>query len=96
MSESPKKIWVGDTEESSGYWVAMDAYSDTTPYIREDLVLELVEALNLFIEKYPSMFGYPGEPQVKIKRALAKLVESHEKYNALLCLSDTFVFIFSG
>lgn len=44
MSEAPKKIWVDDKWEAHPRGPLI-ATNDVTPYIREDIVLGLVDAL---------------------------------------------------
>ena len=69
---APKKIWVDDG------MIAWAQYSeDDTPYIREDVVLELVEAL---VDATDAMtaFAELNRDTAKAKAVLAKLEESHE------------------
>lgn len=72
MNERPKKIWVDDG------MIAWAQYSeDDTPYIREDVVLELVETLKkLRVWTSPAIHNEYVKPM--IEAALAKLEESHD------------------
>ena len=83
MNEAPKKIWL-DSDMT-----AWKQYSeDDIPYIRADIVDELVEALEEgmeFNEAYwklinfsPSDTGLIKELTDKARAALKKLEESHE------------------
>ena len=83
MNEAPKKIWLGSD------MMTWEQYSeDDTPYIRADIVDELVEALEKgmeFNEAYwklinfsPSDTGLIKELTDKARAALKKLEESHE------------------
>jgi len=49
MTEAPKKIWVDDKWEAHprGPLIATD---DITPYVREDIVFGLVEALEMCVK----------------------------------------------
>ena len=70
MSEAPKKIWV-DIEECSAGPVKFN--DDEIPYIRADIVDELVEALKNCLE----FNGYYFDTEHALA-ALAKLEESHD------------------
>ena len=69
-----KRIWIDEHSE----WWPTHSRSDTTPYIREDVVLELVEALKWMT----AILVVETETDVKAidraEAALAKLEESHE------------------
>ena len=75
MSESPKKIWF-DIEECSAGPVKFN--DDEIPYIRADIVDELVEALKWMT----AILAVETETDVKAidraEAALAKLEESHD------------------
>ena len=67
MKEAPMKIWL----DSDG--AAWEHYSEEdTPYIRADLVDELVEALNEL------MYARTDKAESMAEAALKKLEESHE------------------
>ena len=67
MNEAPKKIWLGSD------MMTWEQYSeDDTPYIRADLVNELVEALNEL------MYARTDKAESMAEAALKKLEESHE------------------
>lgn len=68
---APKRIWVDEHSE----WWPTHSRSDTTPYIREDVVLELVEALKYCLQFNGHAFMYDD---TKARAALAKLEESHD------------------
>ena len=84
MNEAPKKIWMMENPEA---WTTRDDMFNT-PYIRADIVDELVEALEKgmeFNEAYwklinfsPSDTGLIKELTDKARAALKKLEESHE------------------
>lgn len=75
MSGAPKKIWtdplfwhsVGGTYTNHGVEI------QKTPYIRADIVDELVEVLDDIAAYYPNSWASD-----KARAALAKLEESHE------------------
>ena len=69
---APKRIWIDEHSE----WWPTHSRSDTTPYIREDVVLELVEMLEAIVW-YAESTGddYLAD---NARAALAKLEESHE------------------
>ena len=71
MSEAPKKIWM--VEETC--WLNHDQPSGDIPYIRADIVDELVEALKYCLGFNGHAFMYDD---TKARAALAKLEESHE------------------
>jgi len=73
MNQSPKKIWLSPCMEWED--VVQQSQSDI-PYIREDLVLELVEAL----EGVVRYAGNNGDDYLadKARAALKKLEESHD------------------
>ena len=72
---APKKIWF-DREECSAGPVKFN--DDEIPYIRADIVDELVEALKEIAE-WTERYTTPGHPISTVARAaLAKLEESHD------------------
>lgn len=71
MSEAPKKIWV----DRYRYVYNVDAYG-ATPYIRADIVDELVEALEAICGD--GIYRVDMELHSKARAALAKLEENHE------------------
>lgn len=76
MSEAPKKIWVSDM----GGWFEQEGCGFDIPYIRADLVDELVEALKRLLPLAEDSTTHP-ELNLDIldaRAALAKLEESHE------------------
>lgn len=70
MSEAPKKIWFDIEECSAG---PVQFTDDEIPYIRADIVDELVEALKICLAGN----GYDFDER-PAEAALAKLEESHE------------------
>lgn len=70
---APKKIWFDIDECSAG---PVQFADDEILYIREDVVLELVEALKAVV-RYA---GNSGDDYLadKVRAALAKLEESHD------------------
>ena len=72
MSEAPKKIWVPEV------WVDCLGWEETPgeeiPYIRADIVDELVEALKHSADLLECL----GATALMARGALAKLEESHE------------------
>ena len=73
MSEAPKKIWMMENPQA---WATRDDMFNT-PYIRADIVDELVEALKLTLKSHGS--AYMSDSTIlRIKAALKKLEESHE------------------
>lgn len=73
MSEAPKKIWVSDM----GGWFEQEGCGSDIPYIRADIVDELVEALKkLRVWTSPAIHNEYVKPM--IEAALAKLEESHD------------------
>lgn len=74
MSEAPKKIWV---DEGMIAWA--EYAEDETPYIRADIVDELVNALNLALPHLLKDTSSHGKANYwTAKDALAKLEESHD------------------
>ena len=76
MSEAPKKIWI-DPEYATSGWNSINDYLHPKPYIRADLVDELVAALEL-LASYGNIFSYKvgqENPYVVAKAALAKIKE---------------------
>jgi hypothetical protein len=73
---APKKIWVGNEWKAHprGPLIKSEKY---TPYIRADIVDELVEALEYCIKHIPEFADVPG-----IKAALKKLEENNDKRTA--------------
>ena len=71
MSEAPKKIFYHKKKHIFGWET-----EETIPYIRADIVDELVEALEAWINS----INIEGEEKAmnKARAALAKLEESHE------------------
>ena len=78
MSEAPKKIWLADLGYKYEVWFDSVGSDLCTPYIREDVVLELVEALEGMLD----WFGYPEDHECsrsdKARAALKKLEESYD------------------
>ena len=73
MSEAPKKIWM---IEETDWYNHVQEYGDI-PYIRADIVDELVETLKkLRVWTSPAIHNEYLKPM--IEAALAKLEESHE------------------
>ena len=74
MSEAPKKIWMMENPEA---WATRDDMFNT-PYIRADIVDELVEALER-LARLGNGDNYGNSIGNEIARtALAKLEESHD------------------
>ena len=83
MNESPMKIWVDSEGAVWGHYSEED-----TPYIRADIVYELVEALEKgmgFNEAYWKLINFSNsdtglikELTDKARAVLKKLEESHE------------------
>ena len=72
---APKRIWVDEHSE----WWPTHSRSDTTPYIREDVVLELVEALERLIAFHDDLdYGYSRTIELD-KAALAKWEENEDE-----------------
>jgi hypothetical protein len=68
MNEAPKKIWMNDN------MTAWEQYSeDDTPYIRADIVDELVEALKCWMNL--TGYSYMRPSYMRSEAALAKLEE---------------------
>ena len=75
MSEAPKKIWFDIEECSAG---PVQFADDETPYIREDVVLELVEALKELVDLIDNDYEMDSLTTQPSRAALAKLEESHD------------------
>ena len=74
MSETPKKIWLSPCMEWED--VVQQSQSDI-PYIRADIVDELVETLKkLRVWTSPAIHNEYVKPMIEV--ALAKLKESHD------------------
>lgn len=79
MTDAPKKIWVWEKEAPA--FVSDNPDHDDIPYIRADIVAELVEAsegLLTDITEYQEINNLGGQNnhwQVKVRAALAKLEE---------------------
>ena len=72
---APKKIWFDIDDCSAG---PVQFSDDEIPYIRADIVDELVEALKEIAE-WTERYTTPGHPISTVARAaLAKLEESHD------------------
>lgn len=80
MSEAPKKIWVSDM----GGWFEQEGCGSDIPYIRADIVDELVEELKNIANANPAKWDEDTRDQFqqwaqnRARVALAKLEESHE------------------
>ena len=80
MSEAPKRIWtdplfwhsVGGTYTDHGVEI------QKTPYIRADIVDELVEALKELVDLIDNDYEMDSLTTQPSRAALAKLEESHE------------------
>lgn len=68
MSEAPKKIWVDDEVLWGSALEFQSDYKKETPYIRADLVDDLVEALERLIAFHDDLdYGY--SPTIELDRA---------------------------
>ena len=89
MNEAPKKIWVRELpRKEDGVLIGLSYHTEPEglengtehPYIRADIVDELVEAVNDVLNRldiaFPDMPNYP--PIIKARAALKKLEESHD------------------
>ena len=74
MSEAPKKIWMMKNPEA---WATKDDMFNT-PYIRADIVDELVEALKAMLDLIRAENDGELLTVHEARAALAKLEESHE------------------
>ena len=75
MSEAPKKIWLNPQEECWGVkqWTPFD-----TPYIRADIVDELVEALKELVDLIDNDYEVDSLTTQPSRAALKKLEDGHE------------------
>lgn len=74
MNEAPKKIWMMENPEA---WTTRDDMFNT-PYIRADIVDELVEALEELVDLIDSDYEVDSLTTQPARAALKKLEESHD------------------
>ena len=76
MNEAPKKIWMADECKA---WAESDDIFHI-PYIRADLVDELVEALKFLLTcKHGEFCDHYKEAETKARTVLAKLEENEDE-----------------
>jgi len=75
MSEAPKKVWY---DSDLARLVNEQGLENDIPYIRADIVDELVEALKDLIDAWEAGDDIDGLAYINAEAALAKLEESRE------------------
>ena len=85
MAEMPERIWAGESDTlGTEWWNDEDTGEGDTPYIRADLVDDLVKALERFNRGGTTLFGdeedvpvtFKGKDFRAIRAALARIKEA--------------------